>query len=1295
MKIRRLEIQGFKSFADRTVLRFGDGITGVVGPNGCGKSNIVDAIRWVMGEQSAKHLRGMGMQDVIFAGCEARGPGGMAEVSITFKNDGLLVPPEHAGKEEISVTRRLFRDGTSEYAINGVTCRLRDVLDLFMGTGIGKNAYAIIEQGRIGMIVTSRPEERRALIEDAAGVSRYKARRKQAERRIEATESNLVRVTDIVTELAGRMQGLEEQAEQAERYKTTKEELRTLDLHAAAHELLDLDVKEAFDARNAAELETEVGTRATKVSEAETEIAEAQAALDARRAELREGEEAAHARTREVELAKQNVAFLERESEKHAERIDEAETERMQLREERTKLEAERAELEAAETQLGDGPGEGSRLVQAREVALEAVEEQIVAARAELEADKAQIVGHATSVAERKSALESGTRRAEDLESRALTAEHELQLARERAADAKKRAEKLDRDLTERRQMKLSLEEEQTGREERLAELRGAAEEVEAHLSDSREKLLSKRSRLRSLEQITEKYEGCSDAVRAVMNGQLEGAHGLVADVLTSEPRFETAIEAVLGERLQSIVVAEHADAYRAGEFLRTEQQGRSTFVPLDLRLDHAPWAPQLPRRDHLSSTPPLGRDVEIPVASHIARPAELEASIYGEAPSGEDVPTALPAPLDDTQPPVRADSEFPADMAGGGPTTLPVPAASTSDIPSAGMGSWLEEEEGYWPDLTSPDVCGKMVDLVRAKPGYEQVAHALLGDVVVVESLDKAHELWVNNGHKKTLVTLTGDVLDPMGIFTGGANGGVASGMLAQKREMKELTAEVARLEARVAAAEQKKKDLRGQIEKLEAKVKALSSEGQEGALAIVSLERDLRELRERVERETELGRQKEEEAARLRADLEAQRQELSATAEALSQLEQTRADEEHRVSDAAELLSELEQRARELSDELTSLKVDVAANREKRDGSRQRLKHIAERIQSIETRLERLAEIVEGSHAERVKAAEAIEAAGSRIAELELEATSAAEALEKLRAALEKERTALEKKNVAAKKLRDGIDSLKKKAASALMKVREHQIARENVTARLIERYQVDVPELLREHHRTKPLSPEDLKRTKKLRAELEAIGPINLTAIDELDAVKARHDHLAKQKDDLESAIAALRSAIAKINATSKERYLAAFHLVNEKFQQVFPKVFAGGRCALVMMDESDPLESGIEIMAQPPGKKLQSVNLLSGGEKALTAVSLIFGIFLIKPTPFCLLDEVDAPLDEANVGRYNDMLREMSPISQFILITHNKRTMELPDRLYGVTMEVPGISKIVPVDVVNPGAELRVV
>jgi chromosome segregation protein len=1267
MKIRRLDIQGFKSFADRTVLTFGEGVTGVVGPNGCGKSNIVDAIRWAMGEQSAKHLRGGAMQDIIFAGSESRGPVGMAEVTLTFKNDGGLVPPEYGTCEEISVTRRLFRDGTSEYGINKVNCRLKDVVDLFMGTGIGKQAYSIIEQGRIGLIVTAKPEDRRTFIEEAAGISRYKARRKQAERRIEATEQNLLRVNDITTELKTRINSLERQAKKAERYKRLKAELKELDLHGAAHRFLELGALEKFADTTAHSMREQIADEERAIEGEEERISAAQDEHQGKERELRRTEALIHEHQQAHALLENNVEFFGREREGQVHRKSEAETERAALEAERITLDTDRASAEALHAQL-DAAGGGEKLqLSDQEQALAEISERIDAQDESLEADKQAMVATLTMIAKHNNNLLNLERATQDLGVRRARVEQADGACTEKAHALEREAKELRHTLSENRQLKLALEDRRAAQEILLERLRGELMENEASLLAAREELMDKRSRWGSLLEIQRNYEGCKEGVRSIMRRKAEDPHfsttlhGLVADFVSAEPRFETAIEAVLGERLQYVVVSSQTDSIASIDYLRQRSDGRSSFIPLDLREDHVSWAPRPP-----SDRPRRGSDrPELPLAGDVAL-----SRIPGRAFNVESTMAAA----------------FAAHALIGVGTGTGTGVLSALPVPESAEDSIFEEAE-LWPDMAQPGVCGKMIDLIAAQPGYEHVARVLLGDVVVVEELGTARKLWRENGHRKTLVTLSGEVLDPVGVLTGGTSDSVSAGMLAKKREIKELADHVRILEARVRIAEERHATLKSRIAELERAIKDLSKEGHQEELSIVKLERDLRRLEENLQRGSEERRAHAEElgligekAAQLTGESESSRS-------TLRELETARSDMERQVGERTVATNSLRESARSLSQQVTELKVTVAANAERREGSERNLARIVQRIGDVDQRLRKLTEVIQESDAET-------ERLRVRIDEAQAEGKTLAEALAKeleeigrVREQLEAEAELLRKQDGAVRTKRKEIDARKEKLAEAQMQVREWQLARDALIAQIDERHRVDLLDVLPDFHLLAPQTDEHKDKLERLKDQIESIGPINLTAIEEFNEVNERYTFLSAQQTDLEQAIATLKAAIKRINKTSKERYVEAFKLVNEKFQQVFPRLFNGGSASLVMLDESDPLESGIEMLVQPPGKKLGSVSLLSGGEKALTAVSLIFSIFLIKPTPFCLLDEVDAPLDEANVGRYNDLLRDMSSISQFILITHNKRTMELPDRLYGVTMEEPGISKIVPVDLIG--------
>ncbi|MCC7382660.1 MAG: chromosome segregation protein SMC [Deltaproteobacteria bacterium] len=1314
MRIKRLEIHGFKSFADRTVLHFGDGITGVVGPNGCGKSNIVDALRWAMGEQSAKHLRGAGMEDVIFAGSESRGPMGMSEVTITFKNDGFLVPPEYKGMSEISVTRRLFRDGTSEYLINKQLARLRDVTDLFLGTGIGTKSYSIIEQGRIGLIVTAKPEDRRSLIEDAAGITKYKARRKQAERRLEAAEANLLRVTDIVGELKKRIGSLERQAKKAERYRALKGELKALDLWSAAHRHLELIALEGLEQRGA-EAAAEILNRDEAALESEEQRVRTEVhGLDAREREVQIEADRLAAIEQTLAVGAKNVEHLERELTGLLERRHDAERELEMLRAQRVEAQQELEELERTTASLDETSGVEVDALQSEESALQELSSVISEREDALERKKRVVVDCLTSIAQHESKRAALERAAAEIDQRVTKKQGEANEATRAAKEAERSAAEAKRRLDENRQIKLQLEDKRVEQELLLEKLQGEFMDNEAKLLGLRGELMDKRSRYSSLLEIQKNYEGCQQSVRAIMRQAKETPsiykrlHGLVADVISAPPRFETAVEAVLGDRLQYIIVDDQREGLASIDFLKHSADGRSSFIPLDLREDHVSWAPRkstrLPARRAAES---MIHGPAIPVArAHAALSMIGEAMIAqvdgaqvdgAHVDGGKVEPEAPRAEgpekrsISDRPPPPEV-QELADALQQGLIKEKPKADVAASLLPYPDL---IGEEEDVWPNPHLPGMHGKLIDLVSVSAGYEPVARVLLGDVAVVEDLDAARAAWQANGHRKTLVTLSGEVLDPVGILSGGSNQGASTGLLTKKREIQELGAQVEALETQVRVLEDRHGKLELRIGQIEDAVRDLSREGHQEDLSIVKLEQDLRSVLETAARHSER-------AAEIVLEIEqilGERAELDAEADrsesAMRDLETRRAEIEAEVADQLVELGALKQESGALSERVTQLKVAVASSQEKREHSRRSLHRTEARLAEIDARVERLSGNISASEDEAARIRENITDGSREKIDLEADAIERRAHLTNTKAALEIDLATLRADEDRLRELRRTLEGVRSERAGALLRLREQQLAREALHQQIEERYQINLWEVIGDHHLSAPQAEEHLERRDDLRKKIEAMGEINLTAIEEYQEVKERYDFLSAQKADLESAIGMLKAAIKKINRTSRDRYVQTFDLVNEKFQLVFPRLFNGGRASLVLSDPSDPLESGIEMLAQPPGKKLQSVTLLSGGEKALTAVALVFGIFLIKPTPFCLLDEVDAPLDDANVGRYNELVRDMSQISQFILITHNKRTMELPDRLYGVTMEEPGISKLVAVDIRSTEQHLRLV
>lgn len=1185
MRIKRLDICGFKSFMDKMTFQFDDRITGVVGPNGCGKSNVVDAIRWVMGEQSAKHLRGRAMEDVIFNGSENKPPLSMAEVTITFYNDNpSLLPAQYQGFPEISVTRRLFRNGESEYLINKTPCRLLDVTELFLGTGVGTKAYSIIEQGRIGLIVSAKPEDRRALIEEAAGITRYKARRKAAERKMEHTEQNLLRVTDIVNELGKRLESLNRQAKKAEKYRRLKGEMREIELHVASHKFLELNAL-MTQARAAMEgLSGEEKELAEKVLNAEAEIESLRAKLIEDERNLQSLNEQVHQLDNELKVGAANLEAWGREAEEQGRRHDEAKRELAELEAATANLGAEKEKLEADRAALLGGDRELDRLTRVqKEYEALRLEEELTAHR--LDEERSALVTALSRMAASKSHLENLVRQKADLEQRIQRVEAERDELQARAGELERlRKENMEK-LGNSRQLKLDLEARRAGEEEALERSRREFMEHEAKLIALREELVDRRSRLNSLKEIEKNYEGYGRGVRAVMlkagrTGSSQGAKdegilGLVSDLVRAPEEIEQAIEAVLGERLQSIVVAGTKQALDAISFLKMAREGRGQFLPLELKVSES-----------------------VPV----------DGSILG--------------------------------------------------------------------------VVGCAADLVKYDEKYAQIVRHLLGNVVVVRDLDAA-VAYSRTGKPHTVVTLDGEVIEPSGALSGGAMEGPGVGALQKKREIGELAEQVASVESALQVEQEMHRRLAERIAQIEGSLKGLARDSHSEDLSVVEQEKDLHKISEDIAHVRErLEKLAVEEDGLKRALASVIAEESSSQGES-AHAEGDREAREARVKELQETLTAVRARMSELASEQTTLRVKVASENERREGLERDLARIVNTIAELGERRSRL----ENTLAE----------ATQRAAELKEKQDAAREAHEKLAERMAgiaaQQQSAREAYEATGKRVREAedeiranrkrLDELQGGLSSHAFKEKEYGLELQHLVDAIRDRHAVDLAQEISRFHEVPPPSEETEQKLIALREQVERMGEINLTAIEEYQEISQRHEFLTKQKEDLEDSLAQLRKAITKINRTSQERFRETFAIVNEKFQQIFPRLFNGGRAGLVLVEGDDKHEAGIEIMAQPPGKKLQSVNLLSGGEKALTAVSLIFAIFLIKPTPFCLLDEVDAPLDDANVDRYNDMVREMSEQSQFILITHNKKTMQIADTMYGVTMEEPGISKLVSV------------
>ncbi len=1265
MRLERLEISGFKSFSDRSELAFDGGVTAIVGPNGCGKSNVADALTWVLGEQSVKSLRGEKMEDVIFSGSDARKPTGAAEVKLRLS--GVAVPASpiqdtapgdstpaaaatngnghgngnghlpmgyvsdlvEAATREVEVTRRLYRSGESEYLIDGQHCRLRDIHELLMDTGLGAKAYAIIEQGKIGMILSSRPTDRRQLIEEAAGITKYKARRRSAELKLEAAQQNLTRVDDIVYEVEKQRGTLKRQAAKARRYKKLRDELRRWEkvLFARRYQHLG-EAIESARARLAGAREQEAAASA-RLAEVETELtrlrielAEAESAAAAVRGQAHARELEIERRQQQVALDRQQAGMLERRSTELAEELQSLEArrepERLRLDERRSAAaEADRARQDAAAVAAAaaDDYARAQRGIEAVEHEVERARQEVYAVMNTVTALNAAVEAAAS---QRDRAAEALARL--DAEASDLRTEHaRATAARVSSADALQRAQE-------------ELESARVARAARETELASARVEHEWRAREVRGRehdLAGLTARLTSLEELDAHRAGYGDAARLVLaqaNGHVNQL-GALADYLEVEPRYERAVEACLGDLLQHVLVPHHAHARAGLALVREEGAGRCGFIIVDE-----------------AGTPPAM--------------AQDAASL------------------------------------------------ATSAV--------------------------RLSSVIRLHGPYGEALRAAVGDAWIAESYDEA--LRLAGQTPLAVATLDGDVFPGARIVTGGGKSG-SRGILATKREIKDLRERVTADRVGLESLAEETAAVEQVIAHASAAIAGLTAELHRQEKSIVGVEALLQRA---VDDEARLARRAEmvaSETRRVREEIAGLDERQSEARDAIGRLtaERTSADAllaeaQQRLlaaRDAAEALSQaaagarataaglversaaaeaevqrLEDAARDLERRVDTCGRDLQIMREQRErlltaasdgerlidedvrvlGTLREEMHVADdETLILKAKVDRQEDTIRDAR----RALDAVRALGAELdvtratAEADL-AHLARQCGDTVQATLDDvaaevalmEREGLvepDARAIRAEEPEDDADD--EPVVGVAPPAPDAEAAASTLGAEAADAVEAEPARMTAE------------EAIAELKARIDRLGPVNILAIEQFDELETRHVFLTTQRQDLLDAIAQTNEAIKRIDETTHARFREAFSTINQNFQQAFATLFGGGRAGITLLDENDPLESGIDIVASPPGKRLQSVMLLSGGEKALTAIALMFAIFRYKPSPFCLLDEIDAPLDDANIGRFVEMLRGMMDRTQFIIITHNRKTMEIANRLYGVTMEEPGVSKLI--------------
>lgn len=1180
MYLKSIEVNGFKSFANKIVFKFNHGITCIVGPNGSGKSNVADAVRWVLGEQSAKSLRGSKMEDVIFSGTQLRKPQGSAYVAITLDNSDHSLPIDY---NEVTVARRVYRSGESEYLINGTVSRLKDVYSLFFDTGIGKEGYSIIGQGQIEKILNGKPEERRELFDEAAGIVKFKKNKAAAEKSLEAERDNLSRVNDILKELEKQVGPLKEQSETARKYLAFKNELKKLDVNAFLLEIekirtaLEDDQKRLQIVNDDIEVnKQDYEQTKEEYEQIENTIEQLNSIIDSSKNEIHENKLAKERAEGEINVINQQIITLKMNDKNIHEQIDRI----------NSQIEAGERELSEYTSQKGNLDTSTSDVEAALEEARKKSSDMakyIDECQQEIENCKADIIEYMH---------ESGTLQAK-------VGRYDAML------------ENINFRKTQLNQRLLQFKSDDAGDKKELESLEGQLEELEANVKvilsrldqatdqlndnqnrnktnrelihNTNEKLSATKSKMEALRNITERYDGYGNSIRRVMEQKQwnPGIIGVVADIITVKQEYEVAVETALGGSIQNIVTEDDATAKRMISYLKTNRLGRATFLPLNSITDRGS---------------------------------------------------------------VRSD---------------------------------VLKEKG---------VIGVASDLVEVDPKFNTLAKNLLGKILVVDNIDNAIAVARKNNQSLRLVTIEGELINPGGSMTGGAFRN-SSNLLGRKRELDELKEQIDNLKSTAAKAASLDEKLKVQRDQLRTDIDKFNAELQQAYLRKNTLTMSIDQVKEKLAESEKVLVSIDKEISELNSQISEINNNKNSLADNNKKHEQMRIEAEARID-------ELESHSQENKDKLAEANAKVSELMIEFNSIRQRDDFIVENIRRIEIDLDKYREELE-SFTSRV------ESSFAEITELEDKITSIKSDIEsktihisdnesKVAEFSEKrEELQLSHKEFFAKReeLSEKIAGLEKDSYKLTSIIEKNSEKSDELSSYMWEEYEITYSTAKEMRDENLPELPALKKEIAAVKAKIKSLGDVNVNAIDDYKEVSERYEFLKGQHDDIVSAETNLVNIISELEKSMQEQFAEKFKEIQVMFDKVFKELFGGGRGALELVDTEDLLETGIRIIAQPPGKKLQNMMQLSGGEKSLTAIALLFAIQSLKPSPFCLLDEIEAALDDSNVRRFAKYLNRLTKDTQFIVISHRKGTMEAADILYGITMQEKGVSTLVSVNLIE--------
>ncbi len=1177
MYLKRLELQGFKSFADKTILELMPGITAVIGPNGSGKSNISDAIRWVLGEQSMKSLRGQKSEDIIFAGTQNRKSLGFAEVSLVFDNlDGRL-PIEYT---EVTVTRRLFRSGESEYLINKTDCRLKDIVELFMDTGIGKDGYSIIGQGRIDEILSNKSEDRRHVFEEASGIVKYKARKIESEKKLEQTKLNLLRINDIIYEIEQKIEPLKEQSEKAKKYLNLKQELKNIEVGLFVYNINEYKQKLEKIIEDTQILNNQKNEENNKLEEVNNLKQKLKEEIDLITEEIEKLHNLEAKTLQEKEQINSDIKVTNERITNNNLNYERFEEEIKELKEKKKILEEEVKQKEEKKINLFANKEKFEKELEQKQKELDELTNKLSEKEKEIEEHKKIVEQCIDTKFEKSTEISSYEANLENLEKREKTIKLEIQQGiseLDRAKFSKEDISKVFYDIENKRKETISeLEEASKNKENSINKIKEFEDEINAISSEYR----IKESRLKFLKETEKEKEGYTKSVKTLLldcekNRELsKGVEGVLSSLIEVEKKYGLAIEMALGGALQNIVTETENDAKKLVEYLRKNNIGRASFLPI--------------------------------------------SAVKGK---------------------------------------------KLDNVNSKGIQG----------------IQGLASDLVKYNSKYEGIIQNLLGRVVIVEDMEQAIQLAKQNKYAFRIVTLKGDIINPSGMITGGSAPTKTVNILGRVGEIKDLEKELENIDEKIKKLEQEKEDYKKSISVILEKANQLEENLKEIDIKYATDKQKLISVEENIEKSQKNIQKLKEEEKEIKEQKEETEKKKIETQQEIEQLEDKKEKLNAIINEYASLNKDNQKCIDDLNFDVTNLKISVNSFNESEISIDEVVERINNEITTNDTSIKNKEENQEKIKTENGKLEQEIKELENRLVEMDKNIEGRDNKVQELKNERNAKNEKLEETEKKVLNQFETLETIKSEITKIEIKKEkvEHDI--EEVTNKLWEEYELTPSNVTEEYQKPNNVL-NATKEANKIREEIKNIGSVNIDSIEEYKNTSERYDFMCEQRLDIENSIAQLKEVIAEMTETMKEQFLKQFKIINENFKTTFKELFGGGTAELKLEDESKILETGIEIKVQPPGKKLQNMMLLSGGERAFTAIALLFSMLKINPSPFCILDEIEAALDDVNVYRFAEYLKKFVGQTQFLTITHRKGTMEQASTVYGVTMEENGISKL---------------